>query len=94
MAIPFKFRELQRMTSNDILQALGDQVGVVYVDSQPRFRIISFRVKPPHDDSQAKPNVADVAKPVVYDDSQRKILVRGRGWVYIDADGNALPEDF
>jgi len=95
MSIPIKYRELQRMSATELLELLGDQIGVVYVDSQPKLRIISFAVKPPHDDSQAKPNVATAPITPSHDDSQRKrMFIKGRGWVEVDADNNAMPEDF
>lgn len=65
------------MSATELLELLGDQIGVVYVDSQPKLRIISFAVKPPHDDSQRK-----------------RMFIKGRGWVEVDADNNAMPEDF
>ena len=90
------------MSAEKLLEALGDQVGIVYVDSQPKLRLIAYGIKPPHDDSQAKPNVGKASNDSSYDDSQRKyippkagdtVVIRGRSMVIpeLDSDGQPMP---
>jgi len=72
------------MSATELLEALGDQVGVVYVDCQPKLRIIAYDVKPKHDDCQAKytpPKPGDV------------VVIKGRAVVVpaLDDDGQVMP---
>ena len=61
---------------------------MVYVDSQARFRVISFDAKVVHDDSQAKPRV--YVPPKVGD----TVFVRGKAVVIpeLDAEGRIVPD--
>ena len=86
MAIPFTPKDL-RKSMKELLEILGEENGVVYSDGIPVLKIRRYSV------TQATPIVEKTVELPKHDVTQpKKTLIKGRGWVVLDADGNPMPE--